>query len=161
MSRPDWDTYFLDIAMAVAKRSTCRRVPEGVGAVLVRDKRILSTGYVGSLKGQPHCTEVGCMIDEFTKGCRRTTHSEINCILQAASHGVCIKDSTLYSTMSPCWDCFKALANGGVERIVYLTEYRTVLDQKQFAKACGIAFEHVGTAMYRGIEQPSITERKI
>jgi Deoxycytidylate deaminase len=148
--RPGWDQYFLEIARTIAKRSTCLRIPAGVGAVLVRDKQILATGYAGSIKGQPHCSDdgVGCLIDEKTGGCVRTVHSEANAILQAAQHGVSIADATIYSTMSPCFDCFKLIVNGGIKRIVYSVEYRIVERQKEFAKACGVAFEHVGDEKY-------------
>ena len=150
MERESWNDYFLGIARATAKRSTCLRVPDGVGAVLVRDRQILSTGYAGSIRGQAHCTDegVGCLIDERTGGCIRTVHAEINAILQAAQHGVGIGGATLYSTMSPCWDCFKALANGGILRILYDVEYRIVDQQKQFAEAVGLLFMQVGTRKY-------------
>lgn len=148
--RVEWDDYFLDIARAVAKRSTCLRVPDGIGAVIVRDKRILSTGYAGSIKGCPHCTDDGCLIDEKTGGCVRTVHAEINAVLQAAQHGVSIASSTIYTTMSPCWDCFKAVANGGLSRVVYSVEYRTVARQREFAARCGILWEHRGTEIYTG-----------
>jgi dCMP deaminase len=141
MTRPSWDEYFIDIANTIARRSTCLRAPDGVGSIIVRDKQILATGYAGSLKGQPHCTEVGCLIDEKTGGCRRTVHAEINSILQAAVHGVSIKGATIYTTLSPCWDCFKAIVNGGIERIVYDQEYRIIDLQRQFSDSCQIKFE--------------------
>jgi dCMP deaminase len=150
MERPSWDEYFLDIAKTVARRSTCLRIPQGVGAVLVADRQILATGYAGSFRGQPHCTDIGCLIDEKTGGCVRTVHAEQNSILQAAQHGVCIRGATVYTTMSPCWECFKALVNGGISRIVYSVEYRTVERQKGFAASLNIPFEHVGTERYTG-----------
>lgn len=146
--RPSWDDYFLEFAKTAASRSTCLRVPDGVGAVLVRDKQILSTGYAGSIRGAAHCTAAGCLIDEKTGGCVRTVHAEVNAILQAAQHGVSIKDSALYTTMSPCWDCFKQAVNGGVRCIVYLVEYRNVERQREFAKELGIGFKHVGELQY-------------
>lgn len=148
MSRPSWNEYFFEIAKVVAKRSTCLRVPEGIGAVLVKGSQILSTGYAGSIKGLKHCTEVGCDIDERTGGCVRTVHAEINAILQAAQHGVNILDSTLYTTMSPCWDCFKALVNGGVKKILYWTEYRTIARQRQTAEDLSITFVHCSDSFY-------------
>lgn len=141
--RKTWDDYFIDIAKTVASRSTCARVPQGVGCVLVNERHILSTGYAGSIQGAPHCTDIGCLIDEKTGGCVRTVHAEINAILQAARHGVNIKGATAYTTMSPCWDCFKALVNGGVRNIIYFTEYRIVDRQKEFAKELGIHFFHL------------------
>lgn len=148
--RPDWDQYFLSIAKQVATRSTCLRIPTGVGALLVRNHQILSTGYAGSIKGLPHCSDegVGCLIDEKTGGCVRTVHAEMNCFLQAAQHGVRTNSSVLYTTMSPCWDCFKAAVNGGVLAIFYAVEYRTVSRQKEFAEMCNIPFIHVGTEKY-------------
>lgn len=151
MSRPDWDTYFLEFAKTAASRSTCKRVPDGVGAVLVRDKQILATGYAGSIRGMAHCTDegVGCLIDVKTGGCVRTVHAEVNAILQAAQHGASINGATLYTTMSPCWDCFKACINGGIIRIVYLVEYREVKRQQEFANRLHVEFVHVGDLMYK------------
>lgn len=148
MTRPDWDTYFLKIAKVVASRSTCLRIPDGVGAVLVRNTQVLTTGYAGSIRGADHCTDVGCLIDEKTGGCTRTIHAEINAILQAAQHGVRIRRATLYTTMSPCWDCFKSILNGGVNRIVYKVEYRDVERQKEFARLSDIPFIHIGVQKY-------------
>lgn len=153
MQRPSWDDYFLKIAETAAERGTCPR--RKVGAVIVRDKQILSTGYNGSVRGLPHCTDVGCLIIEEGGGCQRVVHAEINSILQAANHGVCISGATIYTTMSPCWDCFKAIVNGGINRIVYLVEYRTVDLQKKFAASCGVSFEHLGTEKYHGGENVS------
>lgn len=148
--RPEWDEYFLDVTATVAKRSTCLRVPDGIGALLVRDRRILSTGYAGSIESDDHCFNVGCLIDEKTGGCVRTVHAEMNTIIQAAQHGVNISGATLYSTMSPCWDCFKAVANSKIKKIIYRVEYRTVERQKEFASRLGIEFIHKGTEIYTG-----------
>lgn len=148
--RPSWDEYFLEIAATVAKRSTCLRVPKGIGAVIVGDRKIISTGYAGSIVGQPHCCDVGCLIEPKTGGCVRTVHAEINAILQAASHGASIGGATIYTTMSPCWDCFKAIANGRIARCVYSVEYRTVERQKEFAAAINMEFVHVGDEKYTG-----------
>lgn len=139
-NRPAWDEYFLGIAKVVAQRSTCLRVPDGVGAVLVRDHRILATGYAGSVAKLPHCTEVGCLIENG--GCVRTVHAETNALLQAAAHGVSVSDSTAYCTMSPCWVCWKALANAGIKRIVYRDEYRLIDRQREFSALAGIEFVH-------------------
>ena len=141
MNRPTWDRYFLKIAAVVSERSTCQR--KQVGAVLVRDRRILSTGYGGSIRGQPHCLDVGCDIDPHTTGCRRTVHAECNAILSAALHGIGTGGSALYCTLSPCADCFKMLANAGVVRIVYSEEYRIPPD-KVLAESCGIALDWLG-----------------
>ncbi len=118
--RPSWDEYFMQIASIVATRSTCDR--KRVGAVLVRDRVILSTGYNGSISGTPHCDEAGHM---FENGhCVRTIHAEMNAIAQAARNGVNISGATLYVTASPCWDCFKVLANCGIKRVCFGEFYR-------------------------------------
>ena len=137
-TRPSWDIYFLRIAREISTRSTCNR--KHVGAVLVRDNQILSTGYVGSIKGQPHCVDVGCDIDPLTNGCRRTVHAECNAVLQAARHGVSTDGATLYSTLSPCSACFKMLANAGISKIVYCEEYRIPPD-KDLAIDCDICMQ--------------------
>ena len=139
MSRPSFDEYFATFALVAALRSTCTR--KQVGAVLVRGNYLLSTGYGGSVKGQPHCTEAGCDIDPKTGGCVRTVHAEVNVILQAAKHGVNTENSTLYCTLSPCAACFKLLVNAGVKRIVYTEEYRVPPD-RDFAAACGVELVH-------------------
>ena len=117
--RPDWDTYFMTIARAVSARSTCDRAH--VGAVLVRDKRILTTGFNGSPAGLPHCDDVGhLMIDGH---CVRTIHAEANAIIQAALHGVSTNGATCYVTHFPCLNCTKMLINAGIVRIVYNVAY--------------------------------------
>lgn len=136
--RPSWDDYFLRIAREVATRSTCNR--KQVGAVLVCSKRILSTGYGGSIRGQPHCTEAGCLPGP-DGGCTRTVHAECNAIAQAARNGVSTEGSTAYVTLSPCAWCFKVLANAGVVRIVYDEEYRVPPDA-ELATACGVELLH-------------------
>lgn len=123
--RPSWDRYFLDIAKAVATRSTCNR--KQVGCVIVRDKCILSTGYGGSFRGAPHCSEEGCICGP-DGGCRRTSHAESNAIAQAARHGIRLDGSTAYVTLSPCLMCFKLLVNAGITRIVYAEAYRIPIE---------------------------------
>ena len=118
--RVSWKDYFMNIAREVATRSTCDR--KHVGAVIVREKTILSTGYNGSIKGLPHCDEVGCeMVDGH---CVRTTHAEANAIVQAAKNGIQINQSEIYVTASPCYDCFKLIANAGINVIYYDDFYR-------------------------------------
>jgi len=118
--RVSWKNYFMNIAREVATRSTCDR--KHVGAVIVREKTILSTGYNGSIKGLPHCDEVGCeMVDGH---CVRTTHAEANAIVQAAKNGIQINQSEIYVTASPCYDCFKLIANAGIKIIYYDEFYR-------------------------------------
>ena len=118
--RVNWETYFMNIANEVATRSTCDR--KYVGAVIVREKTILSTGYNGSIKGLPHCDEAG---HEMVDGhCVRTTHAEANAIVQAAKNGVEINQSEIYVTASPCYNCFKLIANAGIKTIYYGEFYR-------------------------------------
>ena len=126
--RVSWGTYFMNIAQEVATRSTCDR--KHVGAVIVRDKTILSTGYNGSIKGLPHCDEAGC---EMVEGhCVSTTHAEANAIVQEAKNGVKIELSEIYVTASPCYNCFKLIANAGIKIIYYNELYR---DERIFERA--------------------------
>ena len=118
--RADWHTYFMNIARQVASRSTCDR--KHVGAVIVRDKTILSTGYNGSIRGMPHCDDVGHDLEGGH--CVATIHAEANAILQAAKNGVMIESAELYTTASPCWNCFKLIANAGITTIYYGEFYR-------------------------------------
>ena len=131
--RISWHKYFMNIAKEVAARSTCNR--KAVGAVIVRDKQILSTGYNGSIKNMPHCCDVGC--DIVDGHCVATVHAEANAIIQAAKNGVNINDSDIYVTASPCWNCFKLIANSGIKRIIYGEFYR---DEKslEVSKKCHI-----------------------
>lgn len=123
-SRPSIDRYFLNIASLVAARSTC--LHRKVGAVLVRDNQILSTGYNGAPSGEPHCDETGCMKPEHGTGMERcrAVHAEVNAIVQAAIHGVSIEGATLYCTHSPCAICEKILKNARITNIIYEEEYR-------------------------------------
>ncbi|MBL51147.1 MAG: deaminase [Candidatus Marinimicrobia bacterium] len=131
--RVSWEKYFMNIAIEVATRSTCDR--KHVGAVIVREKTILSTGYNGSIKGLAHCDEVG---HEMVDGhCVRTTHAEANAIAQAAKNGVEINSSEIFVTASPCYNCFKLIANAGIKTIYYAEFYRDdrIIDH---AKEAGI-----------------------
>jgi len=118
--RVDWHTYFMNIARQAATRSTCDR--KHVGAVIVRDKTILSTGYNGSIRGLPHCDEVGHLLEN--DHCVATVHAEANAIIQAAKNGVRIDGAEIYTTASPCWNCFKLIANAGLLRVYYGEFYR-------------------------------------
>lgn len=118
--RASWDEYFMAIATQVATRATCDR--KHVGAVIVRDRTILSTGYNGSIRGRAHCDEVDHMME--AGHCVRTIHAEANAIIQAAKNGVAINHADIYITASPCWQCFKMIANAGIERIVFGEFYR-------------------------------------
>jgi dCMP deaminase len=117
--RPSWNDYFMAIAHEVAKRSTCERAQ--VGAVIVKEKRILTTGYNGSPRGLPHCSEVGCLMENGH--CVRTLHAEQNAIIQAALHGVITAGATIYVTHQPCFICAKTIINAGLSEIVYDKEY--------------------------------------
>ena len=121
-ARLPWDEYFMSIAQVVASRSTCDR--KHVGAVIVRDRTILSTGYNGSVRGLPHCDEVGHLMENGH--CVRTVHAEANAVAQAARNGVRIDGSEIYVTASPCWNCFRLLVNSGVRKIYYGEFYRDV-----------------------------------
>ena len=127
--RLSWDQYFLMITRQVAERSTCTRAK--VGAVIVRDKSILATGYNGAPAGMPHCTEVGCLVYESKTptgdvelNCFRTIHAEINSIAQAARNGASIRDAAIYITHTPCIHCYKVLINTGIQRVCYEKPYQ-------------------------------------
>ncbi len=135
--RATWDEYFMEIARVVSSRSTCPR--KFVGSVIVRDKTILSTGYNGSIRGMPHCSEVGHMMEN--DHCVATIHAEANAIIQAAKNGVIIEGASIYVTASPCWSCFKMIGNAGLRRIVFGEFYR---DERIFsvAQQLGIELHH-------------------
>ena len=135
-TRVPWDQYFMNIAKEVATRSTCPR--KHVGAVIVRDKTILSTGYNGSIRGTEHCDEVGHMMEDGH--CVRTIHAEANAVIQAATNGTAIQDASIYVTASPCWNCFKMIANAGITRIVFGEFYR---DERIFQVAQQLGIELV------------------
>jgi dCMP deaminase len=118
-ARPSWDEYFLEIAKVVAKRSTCDRA--NVGAVIAKNKVILSTGYNGAPRGLAHCDDVG---HEIVGGhCIRTVHAEANALAQAARNGSPVEGATIYLTISPCYDCFKMMINSGIKEVVYKDFY--------------------------------------
>lgn len=137
-ARASWDEYFMSIAQVVATRSTCPR--KYVGSVIVKNRTILSTGYNGSIRGMPHCSDVGHMMED--NHCVATIHAEANAIIQAARNGVMIEGATIYVTASPCWSCFKQTANAGIQRIAYGEFYR---DQRTFevAERIGIELVHI------------------
>jgi dCMP deaminase len=139
MTRPSWDEYFLEIARLVKSRSTCLR--RQVGAVFVRDKRLLATGYNGAPSGLKHCEEAGCIRDRegVPSGERhelcRGIHAEQNAMLQAAQHGVGLSGSILYCTNQPCVLCAKMLINAGIKRIVTLSDYPDKLSREMLDEA--------------------------
>ncbi len=127
--RLTWDQYFMTITQQVAERSTCQRAK--VGAVIVRDRNILATGYNGAPAGMPHCTDAGCLIYEsktpngdIEQNCFRTIHAEINAIAQAAKNGSNIKDTSIYVTHTPCIHCLKVLVNTGIRSVFYEKPYK-------------------------------------
>jgi dCMP deaminase len=137
MTRPTWDEYFIEITLAVAKRSTCNRAQ--VGAIIVKDKRILTTGYNGAPRGLPHCLENGC---EIVDGhCVRTLHAEQNAIIQAALHGISVEGGTIYSTHQPCHTCAKMVINAGLTRVVYVGEYPDTIAM-QYLKLARVQVDH-------------------
>jgi dCMP deaminase len=146
-SRPSWGTYFMNITNLVAERSTCTR--RAVGAVLVKDKRILSTGYNGAPSGLKHCREVGCLREQLgvesgkMHELCRGIHAEQNAIIQAAYHGVSVKGAVIYCTNQPCSICARMIINAGIHKIYYQSGY-----------ADSLALELLGEA---GIELKQIT----
>lgn len=122
-NRPSWEVYFLRMARLVATRATCPR--RRVGAVLVRDDRILATGYNGAVRGAPHCEDAGCLLvrNGDRESCVRSVHAETNALLQCALNGVSSRDSIMFCTDFPCVSCAKALVQAGVREIVYLADY--------------------------------------
>jgi dCMP deaminase len=138
-SRPSWDEYFMRIAELAATRSTCLR--RQVGAVIVKDKKILATGYNGAPSGLEHCLDIGCLRDELgiPSGERhelcRATHAEQNAIVQAALFGVSIRDSTMYSTTHPCILCTKLVINAGIKRIVIKDSYPDTTSRRMLKEA--------------------------
>ncbi len=137
--RPSWEDYFMDITQRVAARSTCLR--RAVGAIVVKDKRILTTGYNGAPSNIRHCGETGCLREKLNvaSGERhelcRGIHAEQNAIIQAALHGVSIKGSTLYCTNLPCSICAKMIINAGVKKIIYLSGYADALSMEMLTEA--------------------------
>src|SRR5512136_151021 len=136
-NRVSWNEYFMKIAEQVATRSTCDR--KHIGAVIVKDKTILSTGYNGSLRGAPHCDEVGH--DMENGHCVRTVHAEANAVAQAAKNGVGIAEAEIYVTASPCLTCFKLVANSGI-RVVYFKEFYRDERITEYARQASVTLVH-------------------
>ena len=146
LARPSWDEYFMKLALLVAERSTCHR--HHVGAVIARNKRILTTGYNGAASGVKDCLSLGCLREKMhiPSGQRheicRAIHAEQNAIIQAGLHGIDINGATVYCTHSPCILCAKMLVNAGIERFVACTDYADPSFKALFREA-GIAFTKV------------------
>ena len=144
--RVDWHTYFMRIAAQAATRSTCDR--KHVGAVIVRDRTILSTGYNGSIRGMQHCDDIGHTIENGH--CIATVHAEANAIIQAAKNGVGIDDSEIYTTASPCWSCFKLIANAGIKTVFYGEFYR---DQRSIEVAAQLGIKLIDLSSVSEVPQ--------
>jgi dCMP deaminase len=151
MTRPSWEEYFMEIARLVARRSTCLR--RQVGALLVKDKNILATGYNGTPSGISHCGDTECLREaqQIPSGQRhelcRGLHAEQNAIVQAAKHGVNISGATLYCTNSPCVICSKMIINAGIEKVLYLEGYPDELSRQMLQEA-GVEVLHVESASF-------------
>jgi dCMP deaminase len=144
--RPSWDEYFIKLAEMIGSRGTCDR--GYAGALLVKDKRILATGYAGSPVGLPHCSEVGHEMHTVTgedgavsRHCIRTAHAELNAIANAARVGVATNESTLYCKFVPCYTCAKTIINAGIKRVVALRDYHTAKQTKDVFKKANIKLE--------------------
>jgi dCMP deaminase len=138
--RPTWTSYFIDLAKLVATRATCPRLH--VGAVIVRDNRILVTGYNGSPTGVEHCMDVGCLLDN--NHCERAIHAEANAIIQAAVHGVSLVGATAYVTHQPCRNCTKLLVGSGIRQVIFGIPYADPI-AAHIAAASGMTIVAVDT----------------
>ncbi len=150
MTRPTFDEYFMTIAHAVSKRGTCDR--RRVGCVMIRDGRLLTSGYNGALSGMPHCDDVGHDLVEsvgpdgvLRPNCQRAVHAEANAISQAARFGVSVSGATAYVNTYPCWPCFRIMAQAGVNEVVYDDEYRIDERVAAAASAMGISVRRVAS----------------
>ena len=128
--RPDWDEYFLKLAMLASERATCPRMH--CGCVIVKDKNVIATGYNGSIPGDQHCEEIGCLV--IDNHCVRTVHAEMNALIQAAKRGHAIDGATAYVTNMPCTTCAKALITAGIKRVVVFSDYHDTLALEFFTK---------------------------
>lgn len=152
--RPSWDDYFMEIANTVSKRATCDRGRSG--CVIVRDRQILVSGYVGSPKGLPHCDEVGHQLKKMihedestTQHCVRTVHAEQNAICQAAKLGISLNKGTLYCRMTPCRVCAMLIINCGIERVVCEKKYHDGKESEEMFKMAGVKLEYFSEEIQR------------
>ena len=141
--RPSWDDYFLELADAASRRATCDRARSG--SVIVRDRQVLATGYVGSPAGLPHCDDVGHLMKKviqedgkISEHCVRTVHSEQNAICQAAKRGISIEGATIYQRMTPCRTCAMLLINCGIKRVVCERKYQLAEESEQLLTEAGV-----------------------
>ena len=152
--RPSWDEYFIEVANTVANRATCDRGRSG--CVIVRDKQILVTGYVGSPVGFPHCDEVGHLLKKvihedgtITTHCMRTVHAEQNAIAQAARRGIALEGGTIYCRMTPCRTCAMLIINCGIKRVVCEKKYHTGQESEEMFAKAGIKLDYVSTELMK------------
>jgi dCMP deaminase len=141
--RPSWEEYFIEVMDAVSKRATCDRGRSG--CVIARDRVILSTGYVGSPAGSPHCDEVGHLMKKvihddghISEHCKRTAHAEANAICMAAKNGVAINGATVYCRMTPCRDCAMLIVNSGITEVVAERDYHDSAESKVILQNAGV-----------------------
>ena len=146
--RPSWDEYFMEIANTVSTRATCDRGRSG--CVIVRDRQILVTGYVGSPIGMAHCDDVGHQLKQvvhedgsITTHCMRTVHAEQNAICQAAKLGISLYESTLYCRMTPCRTCAMLIINCGIKRVVCEKKYHAGKESEEMFKICNVHLEYI------------------
>lgn len=163
-NRPSWDEYFMEITELVSRRSTCLR--RQVGALIVKGKRILTTGYNGAPSGLKHCSEVGCLREKLQipsaerQELCRASHAEQNAIIQAAQHGISIDGATIYSTHFPCVTCAKMIINSGIKRIIYQKGYPDQLSQELLEEA-GIELKKMPPAKLTLIKDEPEAKSKI
>ena len=157
-TRPSWDEYFMGIAKQVAARATCDRGRSG--CIIVRDKQILTTGYVGSPRGIGHCDELGHQFQLVThedghtsQHCIRTTHAEQNAICQAAKLGIALEGATLYCKMTPCYACAKMIINVGIRRVVCENDYHSAELSKEIFSSTGVGLEIINPAVEQYAKQ--------
>ncbi len=150
--RPSWDEYFLNLVELVGSRGTCDRGRSG--CVIAKDKRILSTGYVGSPIGTKHCDEIGHEMHTVThedgketRHCIRTSHAELNAIANAARFGISLEGATLYCHMTPCYTCAKMIINAGIKKVVCNLDYHAGERSKEIFQEAGIAYNLVNAKM--------------
>lgn len=156
--RPTWDEYFMNIARAVGARATCDR--GRTGCVIVKNKHIISTGYVGAPAGCKSCDDIGHEMNMVThedgtqsKHCIRTTHNEQNAIVQAARFGTSTEGATLYCMMTPCYTCAKLIINAGIKRVVAERDYHAGARSKEIFKEAGVEYELLNEAMVTYTDQ--------
>jgi len=156
--RPSWDEYFIKIMEMVGSRGSCDRGRSG--CVITRDRRIISTGYVGSPVGLPHCDEVGHEMHtvihedgEQHRHCIRTAHAEQNAICEAARMGIALEGSTLYCQMTPCYTCAKMIINSGIKRVICAKDYHAGARSKEIFKEAGVVYDLINEELTKYEDQ--------